>query len=107
MDRFKKLKEMRKHIVHLPGFKTDKDFDIAVEIGHHELNGTPLTQKQLLLLEIASPATVRRHLNDLIKGGLVDKSQNPNDLRVAHLKLSRHAHDIFNQCIKQISELLR
>jgi len=90
----------------LPGFKTYKDFDIAIEIGHHELNGKPLTQKQLLLLNIASPATVRRHLSRLIKTGLVVKHEYPNDHRVTCFSLSTRAHLIFDHCIRQLNLLL-
>lgn len=106
MDTYIKLRKLREHIVLLPGLRTYKDFDIAIEIGHHELTGNVLTQKQLLLLDIASPATVRRHLNRLVKTGLVEKKVDTNDHRVIYFTLSARAHAIFDQCISQLSDML-
>lgn len=103
---FVKLRKLREHIVLLPGLKTYKDFDIAIEIGHHELIGKPLNQKQLLLLDIAAPATVRRHLNRLIGAGLVSKKIDENDHRFAYFVLTERAHLIFDRCISQLSVLL-
>lgn len=106
MDVYKRVKKLREHIVLLPGLKTYKDFDIAVEIGHHELNGDPLTQKALLSLNIASPATVRRHLGRLVKAGLVLKHQHADDQRVTFFTLSPIAHSLFDHCVKQLSHLM-
>ena len=106
MDTYKKLKKLRQQIVLLPGLKTYKDFDIAVEIGHHELNGKPLTQKQLLLLNIASHATTRRHLDNLMRLGLVEKHQNQSDRRLSELKLSGRAHLLFDHCLVELESLL-
>lgn len=106
LDKYKKIKVLREHIVLLPGLKSYKDFDIAVEIGHHEVHGKPLTHKELLSLNIASPATVRRHLSHLIRDGLVLKHQHKNDQRVTYFTLSVTAHVLFDQCIKELSALL-
>ncbi len=62
MHTFKKLKAAREHLVLLPGLKSYKDFDIAIEIGYHEKLGTPLSLKELLSIEVCSSASVRRHL---------------------------------------------
>ena len=106
METFKKLKAAREHLVLLPGLKTYKDFDIAIEIGYHERIGKPLSLKQLLLLEAGSPATVRRHLNKLIKNGFVIKSPNPNSQREVQLTLSRQGHESFESCYRQLLRVL-
>lgn len=105
-DTYKKVKKLREHIVLLPGLTTYKDFDIAVEIGHHEINGKPLTQKELLSLNIASPATIRRHVSRLVKAGMVLKHQDKKDQRVMFFTLSTSTHLLFEQCVKQLSTLL-
>jgi len=106
MDTFKKLKAAREHLVQLPGLKTYKDFDIAVEIGYHEKIGQPLSLKQLLLLEVGSPATVRRHLNKLIKNGFVIKTICPGNQRAVQFSLSPQGHDSFQTCYKQLQRVL-
>lgn len=106
MDTFKKLKAAREHLVLLPGLKTYKDFDIAIEIGYHEKIGKPLSLKELLLLETGSPATVRRHLNKLIKNGFVIKNIQKNDQRVVKLTLSPLGHESFKTCYLQLQRVL-
>lgn len=106
MDTFKKLKLAREHLVLLPGLRTYKDFDIAIEVGYHEKIGEPLSLKQLLLLEIGSPATVRRHLNKLVKNGFIIKSTHPSNLRVVQFSLSRLGHERFVTCYEQLLRVL-
>jgi len=103
---YAKLRMLREQIVLLPGLKTYKDFDIAVEIGHYELLGNPLNQKQLLLLDISSPATVRRHLNRLIRIGYIEKKLIEDDHRCAYFVLTERAHFVFEQCISRLDHLL-
>lgn len=106
MDTFKKLKAAREHLVLLPGLRTYKDFDIAIEIGYHEKIGKPLSLKELLLLETGSPATVRRHLNKLVKDGMVIKSAAQNDQRVVQFSLSPKGHESFKTCYLQLQRVL-
>lgn len=106
MDTFNALKSVRGHMLSLPGLSNCTAFDIAVEIGYHESAAAPLTLKQLLLLNIASPASVRRHLLRLIEDGVVLKNDVPKDGRVAHYILSTQAHQDFQQCIETIRRLL-
>ncbi len=106
MDTFKKLKAAREHLVLLPGLKTYKDFDIAIEIGYYEKIGKPLSLKELLLLETASSATVRRHLNKLIRDGFVVKRIAPDDHRVVRFTLSQRGHDSFRNCYQQLKRVL-
>src|SRR5262245_42953969 len=59
----------------LPLLKTVVDFDLACEIGYHQLVGCPLTVKQLLLLNLAPPATVLRRLDRLCVLGMVERGR--------------------------------
>ncbi|NOQ76973.1 MAG: hypothetical protein GQ475_04115 [Methylococcaceae bacterium] len=90
----------------IPGLVSYKDFDISVEIGHQEYLGAPLTLKHLLALDIASEATVRRHLKNLIKDGLIDKKINPKDNRSVVFTLTDKAHLRFQDCINQLISIL-
>jgi DNA-binding MarR family transcriptional regulator len=107
MKHYQKLRRLREHIVLLPGLKSYKDFDISVEIGHHEHIGKPLTLKQLLALDIASEATTRRHLRKLINTGMVKKSVNPDDSRSVVLSLTDKSHELFQDCMDQLTTLLK
>ena len=72
----------------LPFFKTIVDFDIACEIGYHQLAGCALTVKQLLLVSLAPPATVMRRLDRLCALGIVERRRSLRDGRVHELQLS-------------------
>lgn len=88
MTPFKKFKKIKSVLSEIPGIRTYKDFDILIEIGYHQEEGCPLTLKQLMLLEIASRATVRRYLKHLIRDGMVEKFESSNDQRSVILLLS-------------------
>jgi DNA-binding MarR family transcriptional regulator len=107
MGTFKKLKAIREHLELLPGLKTHKDFDIAIEIGYHECMGQPLTLKRLALLNIAAEATVRRHLDRLIKNHLVVKHSHPADQRAVYYTLSDETHKLFEACLAQLNSILQ
>lgn len=87
MATFKKLKAVKSVLNEFPGIKTYKELDILIEIGYHQEIGAPLTIKQLMLLEIASPATVRRVLQRMIATGVVEKSVSEADHRAVALML--------------------
>jgi hypothetical protein len=106
MTTFKKLQSIRAQVARIPGLKSYKDFDIAVEIGYAQRAGTPLTLKQLLLLNIASDATVRRHLARMVRERMVIKVVTPNDHRTAHFLLSETTIDNMEQCLKKIHQTL-
>lgn len=106
MITYKILKAAKEHLAQLPGLKTQTDFDITVEIGYHESMGKPLTLKNLLLLEIASQATVRRHLQRLINDGMVVKHILLNDHRTVSYTLTEKAHKSFGQCVTQLKSIL-
>jgi DNA-binding MarR family transcriptional regulator len=73
---------------HLPYLETHVDRDIAREIGAHQVLGAPLTLKHLLLLGIASDATVQRRLRRLKQKGVVRETRSGADRRVVELSLS-------------------
>jgi DNA-binding MarR family transcriptional regulator len=82
MKLFEALRQIREfERQQLPFFKTIIDFDIVVEIGYAEEQEQPLTQKQLLLLKLSSPTTVRRRLASLIAQGIVRRRKNARDQR--------------------------
>lgn len=88
MTTFKKLKKIKSVLNQIPGIKTYKDFDILIEIGFHQESGNMLTLKQLSLLGITSEATVRRYLSRLVREGMVEKFESPDDHRYVMLQLS-------------------
>lgn len=88
MPTFKRIKEIKSILDEFPGIKTYKELDILIEIGYHQEMDAPLTVKQLLSLDIASQATVRRHLDQLIQSGMVTKGVLVNDHRAVILLLS-------------------
>lgn len=88
MTTFKKFKKVKSILSEIPGIKTYKDFDILIEIGYHQEEGRPLTLKQLMLLGIASQATVRRYLSCLVRDGMVEKFESVDDQRSVMLRLS-------------------
>jgi DNA-binding MarR family transcriptional regulator len=89
----KKIRELEK--AQLPFLKSIIDFDLLVEIGYAEEQDQPLTFKQLVLLNIASRATVRRRLLRLIEEGAVRRRRNANDRRSSILTVSASHRKIF------------
>jgi hypothetical protein len=93
------LEPFRRHRVrakrYLPFLRTLNDFDIASEVGFHELSGTPLTVKQLLLLELAPPVTVFRRLNRLCDLGIIVRTRSLRDRRVHELRFAPAVHRLF------------
>lgn len=90
---------------HLPLFESSADFKIAVEIGYFQECGSPLTLKQLFLLEVASSATVQRRLKLLVHKGLVSKNDNPADGRMVELTLTADAQRMFRKYLLQVERL--
>src|SRR5262245_8669477 len=85
---------------YLPFLKTLADFDIACEIGYHELCGTPLTVKQLMLLDIAPSVTVFRRLERLCVLGVTLRTRSARDGRVHELRLSPAVHRLFAMYVR-------
>ena len=72
----------------LPFLKSIVDFDIVIEIGYADEQGTPMTLKLLFLLTISSRTTVRRKLARLIEQGVVIRRKHANDQRASILTIS-------------------
>ena len=90
----------------MPGLTNHKDFDIAIEIGHHQRMGVPLTLKKLQLLNIATTATVRRHLGKMIAEGTVIKNTPASDRRTAHLTLNPKTMEALDRSLEKIHHTL-
>ena len=106
MPSFRRLKEIKSILDEFPGIKTYTELDILIEVGYHQEIGDPLTIKQLLLLGIASQATVRRHLHHMIRVGMVMKSEMANDHRAVVLKISDKARETTLHHLKDVVERL-
>lgn len=107
MSTFKKYKKIKSVLSEFPGVKSYKEFDILIEIGYHQEQGCPLTMKQLMLLEVASQATVRRYLGHLVEDGLVKKIVLVNDHRSVVLKLTNSTIKVLANHLLKILEHLR
>jgi DNA-binding MarR family transcriptional regulator len=105
MSTFKKYKKIKSILSEFPGVKTYKEFDILIEIGYHQEQNNPLTLKQLLLLEVASQATVRRYLAHLLRDGMVERSV-AADRRSFALKLSSRTIRMMTNHLARIIEHL-
>ncbi len=105
MSTFKKYKKIKSVLSEFPGVKTYKEFDILIEIGYHQEQNNPLTLKQLLLLEVASQATVRRYLANLLHDGMVERSV-AADRRSFALKLSSRTIRMMTNHLARIIEHL-
>ena len=93
LARFRARRELGRR--YLPFLKTLNDFDIATEIGLHELTGPPLTVKQLLLLDLAPAVTVLRRLDRLCNLGVISRKRSLSDGRVNELRLAPAVHQLF------------
>jgi hypothetical protein len=101
LARFRARRELGRR--YLPFLKTLVDFDIASEIGLHELTGPPLTVKQLLLLDLAPAVTVLRRLDRLCTLGVVSRTRSPSDGRVNELRLAPAVHQLFAVYASQVA----
>jgi hypothetical protein len=89
LESFKSIRQRRAYERRFLAFlKTVVDFDIACEIGFHQLAGTPLTVKHLLLLRLAPPATVLRRVDRLCDLAIVVRTTSRRDGRVHELHLA-------------------
>ena len=81
----------------LPFLKSIIDFDLVIEIGYAEELGKPLTQKQILLLNLSSRTTVRRKLARLIDKGVVKRSKNRHDQRSSLLHIAASSQKLLGK----------
>ena len=103
---FKKLSLIKRQFALIPGLKSCHDFDIALVIGSYQQEGTPLTLKQLLLMEIASAATVRRHISRMIREDVIIKVMAPSDHRTVHFLLGEQTTEHLEKCLNKIHQTL-
>ena len=64
-----------------------------------------MTIKELLLLKLGAPATVRRRLQRLVDFGLVHKRRANHDRRVCHLEIDPAVRMRFAKYLKLILRL--
>ncbi len=86
----RKIREFER--LELPFLKSIIDFDIIIEIGYAQEQKQMLAPKQLFLLKLGSPTTVRRRLVKLIGQGIVRTRTNTNDRRSTILTLAPSIH---------------
>ena len=73
---------------HLNFFSSAEDPHLIAEIGSCQAQGSPMTLKQLLLLDVGSLATVQRRLRRLTELGLVHHKRTSHDRRAVELTLT-------------------
>src|SRR4051812_27522791 len=88
-ERLRALRTFEKQ--HLGFLRTIEDHNLVREIGYHQAEGTPLTLKQLFLLDIGSVATVQRRLRRLKQLGIVQQKKSMTDGRAVHITLAPRA----------------
>jgi len=104
MTAFKKLKTIRTfEKQHLPHLRTHEDFDIVIEVGFHQENGTPLTLKGLVLLNITSPATVQRRICSLVQNGIITRTRCASDRRSIELGVSTQTRELIESYVQLLS----
>lgn len=102
-DRFRRLKVFERQ--HLAFRQPPLDCMVLIEIGYYQEQGSPLTVKRLLLLKLGAPATVLRHLQRLVRQGLVHKFQARHDGRVFQLELDAAVRRTYAKYLKLLSQL--
>jgi hypothetical protein len=100
------LNQIRCYLKSIPGLENDLDFSLAVQVGCAQKAGAPLSLKQLMLLNIASSATVRRYIGRLIQRGVIIKNVAPSDHRTVHFSLSKSTIDSLDACLDKIHHTL-
>jgi DNA-binding MarR family transcriptional regulator len=86
---FRRLRALRAfEKQHLGFLETVEDHNLICEIGYHQLEGRPLTLKQLFLLDAGSIATVQRRLRRLRELGLIQQRRSHADRRAVELTLT-------------------
>lgn len=104
MTTFKRLKTIRMfERQHMPHLRTHEDFDIVIEVGFHQDNGTPLTLKGLVLLNISSPATIQRRICALVQNGVLTRTRCSSDRRSLELGVSPQTRKLFERYVQTLS----
>ena len=75
------------------------------QVALYEQMGNPLTVREMLSFnEIASPATIHKHLSALRSSGYVFATSDGNDKRTKHLVVSSQGHRYINFLSKAIKK---
>lgn len=86
---FKKLQALKAfEREHFQVLSTLEDYNLVREIGFHQAEGTPLTLKQIFLLDIGSVATIQRRLRRLKQAGVIAQRRSNADGRALELSLA-------------------
>jgi DNA-binding MarR family transcriptional regulator len=91
----------------LPFLKALVDFDIIIEIGYAEEQKEPLTPKQLYLMKLGPPTTVRRRLAALADQGVVARRQNAHDRRSTFLTIASSSLKVLGKYGKVLAAVFR
>lgn len=89
---------------HLGVLETVEDHNLVREIGYHQARATPLTLKQLFLLDTGSIATVQRRLRRLRQLGVVQQRRAKDDRRAVELLLTPKYLRLFRRYGELMSE---
>ena len=105
MDVFRRLRALKDfEREHLRVLATVEDHNLVREIGFHQAGGTPLTLKQLFLLDIGSVATVQRRLRRMRQLGVVQQRRAQSDRRAVELMLTPKYLKVFRKYGELMSE---
>lgn len=103
MTAFKKLKTIMEYEkARMSHLRANEDFDIVIEIGYHEDIGNALTLKRLLLLEIASIATVQRRVSQLVETGILLRNRCEHDRRSIELGVSESTRKLVERYLRMM-----
>jgi DNA-binding MarR family transcriptional regulator len=100
-----KFIEITNKIIKLDKFPTMSPLSqkILDQIALYAMGNKPLTVREMLdFHQIASPATIHKHLSRLRKSGYVTAQSNDNDKRTKHLTLSLLGYEYIDHLSKAI-----
>ncbi len=105
MLQYIKFIEITNKIIKLDKFPTMSPLSqkILDQIALYAMGDKPLTVREMLdFHQIASPATIHKHLSRLRKSGYVTAQSNDNDKRTKHLTLSLLGYEYIDHLSKAI-----
>lgn len=88
----------------MPHLRSHEDFDIVIEVGYHEDMGEPLTLKCLLLIGIASAATVQRRVHTLVDAGILTRTRRESDRRSVELGVSTQTRKLVERYVQLLHD---
>jgi DNA-binding MarR family transcriptional regulator len=82
---------------HLRFVRSREDWNIIVAIGQAAEQSASIGFKQLVLLQVASPSTLTRKLNQLIADNVIRRIVQPHDGRMVTYTLTKSTADAFRR----------